>query len=139
MICVAALCHSRSSPLLKLNTAMTYKIGTKALSAILDAMKLIRSPPVDFVQNIILMTILTSRSQRQMACPVHPSRCLFEFGKVLLIARILHMLSCISSTLLRRHLLSLLIIYVKMSCPSIFCTYSMCRHTMFFQSNVVLS
>ena len=29
------------------NTAMTYKIGTKALSAILDAMKLIRSPPVD--------------------------------------------------------------------------------------------
>ena len=28
------------------NTAMTYKIGTKALSAILDAMKLIRSPPV---------------------------------------------------------------------------------------------
>jgi len=32
---------------LKLNTAMTYKIGTKALSAILDAMKLIRSPPVD--------------------------------------------------------------------------------------------
>ena len=29
------------------NTAMTYKIGTKALSTILDAMKLIRSPPVD--------------------------------------------------------------------------------------------
>ena len=26
------------------NTAMTYKIGTKALSAILEAMKLIRSP-----------------------------------------------------------------------------------------------
>ena len=26
---------------------MTYKIGTKALSAILDAMKLIRSPPID--------------------------------------------------------------------------------------------
>ena len=26
---------------------MTYKIGSKALSAILDAMKLIRSPPVD--------------------------------------------------------------------------------------------
>ena len=32
---------------MKLNTAMTYKIGTNALSAILDAMKLIRSPPVD--------------------------------------------------------------------------------------------
>ena len=29
------------------NTTTTYKIGTKALSAILDAMKLIRSPPVD--------------------------------------------------------------------------------------------
>ena len=29
------------------NTAMTYKISTKALSAILEAMKLIRSPPVD--------------------------------------------------------------------------------------------
>ena len=41
MICVAALCRTSSSPLLKLNTAMTYKIGTKALSAILDAMKLI--------------------------------------------------------------------------------------------------
>ena len=26
---------------------MTYKIGTKALSAILEAMKLVRSPPVD--------------------------------------------------------------------------------------------
>ena len=47
MICVAALGRTSSSPLLKLNTAMTYKIGTKALSAILDAMKLIRSPPVD--------------------------------------------------------------------------------------------
>ena len=29
------------------NTAMTYKISTKALSAILEAMKLVRSPPVD--------------------------------------------------------------------------------------------
>ena len=29
------------------NTAVTNKIGTKALSAILDAMKLIRSPPAD--------------------------------------------------------------------------------------------
>ena len=47
MIGVAALCRTRCSPLLKLNTAMTYKIGTKALSAILDAMKLIRSPPID--------------------------------------------------------------------------------------------
>ena len=47
MICVAAFCRTRSSPLLKLNTAMTYKISTKALSAILEAMKLIRSPPVD--------------------------------------------------------------------------------------------
>ena len=47
MICVAALCRTSSGPLLKLNTTMTYKIGTKALCAILDAMKLIRSPPVD--------------------------------------------------------------------------------------------
>ena len=29
------------------DTAMTYKISTKALSAILEAMKLIHSPPVD--------------------------------------------------------------------------------------------
>ena len=47
MIYVAALCRTSSSPLLKLNTTMTYKIGTKALSTILDAMKLIRSPPID--------------------------------------------------------------------------------------------
>ena len=43
MICVAALCRTSSSPLLKLNTTMAYKIDTKALSAILDAMKLIHS------------------------------------------------------------------------------------------------
>ena len=47
MIGVASLCRISSSPVLKLNTAMTYKIGTKALSAILDSTKLIRSPPVD--------------------------------------------------------------------------------------------
>ena len=47
MICVAVLCRTSSSALLKLNTAMTYKICTKALSAILDAMRLICSPPVD--------------------------------------------------------------------------------------------
>ena len=41
------IAYNVGCPLLKLNTAMTYKIGTKALSAILDAMKLIRSPPVD--------------------------------------------------------------------------------------------
>src|SRR5215216_4083531 len=29
-------------------------------------------------------------------------------------------------------------IYVKMPCPSIINTYSLCRHTMFFHSNVVL-
>ena len=48
------------------------------------------------------------------------------------------MLSCISSTLLHRHLLSLLIIYVEMPCPSIINTYSICHHTMFFHSNDVL-
>ena len=37
------------------------------------------------------------------------------------------------------HLLNLSIIYEYMPYLSIFCTYSMCRHTMFFQSNVVLS
>ena len=48
------------------------------------------------------------------------------------------MLSCISSTLLHHHLLSLLIIYVEMPCPSIINTYSICHHTMFFHSNIVL-
>ena len=48
------------------------------------------------------------------------------------------MLSCISFTLLHRHLLSLLIIYVEMPCPSVINTYSICHHTMFFHSNSVL-
>ena len=73
-----------------------------------------------------------------MAYPVHPSRGMFEFGNVLLIAGIWHMLSCISSTLLHHRLLSLLIIYVKMPCLSIINTYSIYHHTMFFHSNVVL-
>ena len=47
-------------------------------------------------------------------------------------------MSCISFALLHRHLLSLLMIYVKMPCPSIINTYSICHHTMFFHSNVVL-
>ena len=47
MICVATLYRTSSSPLLKLNTAMTYKIGTKALSAILDATKPTCSQPID--------------------------------------------------------------------------------------------
>ena len=46
MIYVGALCRTSSRPLLKKNTAMTYKIDTKALSAILE-MKLIRTAPVD--------------------------------------------------------------------------------------------
>ena len=37
-----------------------------------------------------------------------------------------------------RHLLSLLTIYVEMPCPSIINTYSICHHTMFFHSNVIL-
>ena len=73
-----------------------------------------------------------------MAYPVHPIRCLFEIGKVLLVAHILHKVSCISFASLHRHLLSLLMIYVKLPCPSIINTYSICRHTMFFHSNVVL-
>lgn len=55
-----------------------------------------------------------------------------------MVAHILHKVSCISFASLHRHLLSLLMIYVKMSCPSIINTYSICRHTMFFHSNVVL-
>ena len=47
-------------------------------------------------------------------------------------------MSCISFASLHCHLLSLLMIYVKMPCPSIINTYSICRHTMFFHSNVVL-
>ena len=58
------------------NTAMTYKISTKALSAILEAMKLIRSPPVDSCSEYDPNDYSNSRSQRQMACHVHPSRCL---------------------------------------------------------------
>ena len=71
MICVAALCRTSSSPLLKLNAAMTYKIGTKALSAILDAMKLIRSPPIDSNDYSNL------EESKADGVPVHPSRCLF--------------------------------------------------------------
>ena len=55
-----------------------------------------------------------------------------------MVAHILHKVSCISFASLHRHLLSLLMIYVKMPCPSIINTYSICRHTMFFHSNVVL-
>ena len=47
-------------------------------------------------------------------------------------------MSCISFASLHRHLLSLLMIYVKMPCPSIINTYSICRHTLFFHSNAVL-
>ena len=55
-----------------------------------------------------------------------------------MVAHILHKVSCISFASLHHHLLSLLMIYVKMPCPSIINTYSICRHTMFFHSNVVL-
>ena len=55
-----------------------------------------------------------------------------------MVAHILHQVSCISFASLHRHLLSLLMIYVKMPCPSIIDTYSICRDTMFFHSNDVL-
>ena len=54
-----------------------------------------------------------------------------------MVVHILHKVSCISFASLHRHLLSLLMIYVKMSCPSIINTYSICHHTI-FHSNVVL-
>ena len=59
------------------NTAMTYKIGTKALSDILDAMKLIRSPPVDSCSEYDPNYYSNLEESRQMAYLVHPSRCLF--------------------------------------------------------------
>ena len=138
MICVAALCRTSSSPLLKLNTAMTYKIGTKALSAILDAMKLIRSPPVDSCSEYDPNDYSNLEESKADGLSCSPIKVPVLIGNVLLIAGILHMLSCISSTLLHRHLLSLLIIYVEMPCPSIINTYSICHHTMFFHSNDVL-
>ena len=55
-----------------------------------------------------------------------------------IVAHILHMTSCITSTLLHHHLLSLSIIYEYMPYLSIFCTYSMCHHTIFIHWNVVL-
>ena len=55
-----------------------------------------------------------------------------------MVAHILHKVSCVYFASLHRHLLSLLMIYVKMPCPSIINTYFICRHTMFFHSNAVL-
>jgi hypothetical protein len=55
-----------------------------------------------------------------------------------LVARNLRKLSCVSSASLHRHVLSLLIIYVKLPCPPIINTHSICHHTMFFHSNAAL-
>ena len=55
-----------------------------------------------------------------------------------MVAHILHKVSCISFASLHHHLLTLLMIHVKMPCPSIINTYSICRHTLFFHSNAVL-
>ena len=77
MICVAALCRTSSNALLKLNTEMTYKIGTKALSAILDAMKLIRSPLVDSCSEYDPNDYSNLEESKADGLPVHPSRCLF--------------------------------------------------------------
>ena len=111
MICVAALCRTSSSPLLKLNTAMTYKIGTKALSAILDALKLIRSPPVDSCSEYDPNDYSNLEESKAYGLSCSPIKVPVLIW--LLIACVLHMLSCISSTLLHHHLLSLLIIYVE--------------------------
>src|SRR3989337_1665358 len=48
------------------------------------------------------------------------------------------MMLCIATTLLHCHLLSLHITYVSMPFLSIFSTHSICHHTIFLHSNVVL-
>ena len=56
---------------------MTYKIGTKALSAILDAMKLIRSPPVDSCSEYDPNDYSNLEESKADGLSVHPSRCMF--------------------------------------------------------------
>src|SRR3954467_7354754 len=131
MICVPALCRTSSCPLLKINTAMTYKIGTKALSAILDAMKLIRSPPIDSCSEYDPndYSNLEESKTDGLSCspikvPVLIWQCFIDCAYLAYV--VLHF-----STLLHRHLLSLLIIYVEMPCPSIINTHYICQHTMF--------
>ena len=92
------------------NTAMTYKIGTKALSAILDAMKHIRSSPVDSCSEYDPNDYSNLEESKADGLSCSPIKVPVLIWQGFAIARILHMLSCISSTLLHRHLLSLLII-----------------------------
>ena len=59
------------------NTATTTQIGTKALSAILDAMKLIRSPPADSCSKYDPNDYPNLEKSKADGWHVHPSRCLF--------------------------------------------------------------
>ena len=59
------------------NTVMTYKIGNKALSAILDVMKLIRSPHVDSCSEYDPNDYSDLEESKADGMSVHPSRCLF--------------------------------------------------------------
>ena len=92
------------------NTATTYKIGTKALSAILEAMKLVRSPPIDSCSEYHPNDYSNLEESKADGLSCSPIKVPVLIWQCLLIAGILHMLSCISSTFLHRHLLSLLII-----------------------------
>ena len=110
MICVAASCRTSSSALLKLNTAMTYKIGTKALSVILYAMKLIRSPPVDSCSEYDpngYSNLKESKADGLSCSPIKVPILIWQgfIGCAYLAYVVLHFFY-----LLHRHLLSLLII-----------------------------
>ena len=58
-------------------SAMTSKHGIKALSSILDGMKPTRSAPTDSCSEYDPNDYSELGSQRQMAYPVHPIRCMF--------------------------------------------------------------
>ena len=59
------------------NTAMTHKISTKALSAILEAMKLIRSTPIDSCSEYHPNDYSNLEESKADGLSFSPSRCLF--------------------------------------------------------------
>ena len=108
---------------------------------ILDAMEPTRSPPTDSCSKYDpkdYSELEVSKADGLSCSPIKVPILIWQGFIGCILACILHPVSCISSTSLHRQLLSLLIIYVKMPCPSIINTYSICHHTMFFHSNVVL-
>ena len=131
MICVAALCRTSSSPLLKLNTTMTYKIGTKALSAILDAIKLIRFPPIDSCLEYDPNDYSNLDESKAGGLSYSPIKVHVLIWQFFIDCRYLAYVVLHFFYFVAPHLLSLLIIYVEMPCPSIINTYSIYHHTMF--------